>query len=218
MHPNRVFRQRPDEANLAFARERAFGILSINGTLGPLLAHVPFILNEAGDTALLHLARSNPILRELEQPLPCVIAVSGPDGYVSPDWYGMPDQAPTWNYVAVHLRGQLERLPAEELSAVLDSQSEVFEAWLAPKTPWMPAKMEPDIRARMMRAIVPMRVKIETVDGTWKLSQNKTDEARLGAAQAVESGAGQELNALSALMRALPEDTPPTVDTAPDDA
>jgi len=54
-----------------------------------------------------HLVRSNPIaqcLRAGERK--AVLAVSGPDAYVSPDWYArMPDQVPTWNYVAVHLRG-----------------------------------------------------------------------------------------------------------------
>jgi transcriptional regulator len=35
----------------------------------------------------------------------CTIIVSGPDGYVSPDWYEMKDQVPTWNYVTVHLKG-----------------------------------------------------------------------------------------------------------------
>ncbi len=39
MHPNPVFRQTPTMQSLAFVRARGFGILSVNGADGPLLAH-----------------------------------------------------------------------------------------------------------------------------------------------------------------------------------
>ncbi|GKY86589.1 FMN-binding negative transcriptional regulator [Sinisalibacter aestuarii] len=212
MHPNPVFRSRPPAANIDFARERGFGVVSVNGNIGPLAVHVPFVLSDDGETVLMHLMRSNPLMSVLSQPLPALLTVSGPDGYVSPDWYGVPDQVPTWNYVAVQLRGHLERLPDERLEDVLDTLTERFEAPLASKTPWRAEKMTPDLRSRMMRAIVPVRLVIEEVSGTWKLSQNKPEAVRLAAADAVGGGQGQELDALSALMRHLPEDPPMDVD------
>jgi len=202
MHPNPVFHDRDAAANLAFARERGFGVLSVNGIEGPLLAHVPFTLSADGNEAHLHLVRSNPIVRALGDGLPAVLAVSGPDGYISPDWYGVVDQVPTWNYVAVHLRGRLEPLPQDRLPELLVELSAVFEDRLAPKMAWLMDKMSPGSVERMMRAIVPVRLAIASVDGTWKLGQNKPDDVRLGAAAGVESGVGQELAALSALMRA----------------
>ena len=216
MHPNPAFRRRSTAANLSFARARGFGALTINGGQGPLIAHVPFVLTEKGDAALLHLVRSNPIARVLDQPLPCVLAVTGADGYVSPDWYGMPDQVPTWNYVAVHMRGHLERVPEARLEAVLDTLSEDFETRLSPKPPWRASKMDSAEREHMMRAIVPVRLTIDAVEGTWKLSQNKPASARMGAAQAIGGSVGQELATLSALMRAPPENPPEEVDSAAD--
>lgn len=218
MHPNPAFRGRPDAANLDFARGRGFGVLTVNGNVGPMAAHVPFVLSDEGDVALMHMIRSNPLMSVLDQPVPALLAVSGPDGYVSPDWYGLPDQVPTWNYVAVHLRGHLERVNEARLEAVLDTLTAAFEARLAPKTPWRATKMEPGVRARMMRAIVPVRLVIDEVEGTWKLSQNKPETARLGAAGALVPGTGHELAALSALMRQLPEDPPLDMDRAEDDA
>lgn len=123
MHPNPAFRQASRDENLGFARSRGFGTLAVSAPEGPLLSHVPFLLNGAGTAADLHLVRSNPILRLLDAPRPAVIAVQGPDGYVSPDWYGMPDQVPTWNYVAVHLRGTLEPLPQDALRDLLSRGS-----------------------------------------------------------------------------------------------
>ncbi len=202
MHPNPAFRSQTDATNLAFARERAFGILSVTGAAGPLLAHVPFLLAEDGGSADLHLVRTNPIAR-LELPTPAVVAVSGPDGYVSPDWYGVPDQVPTWNYVAVHLRGTLTALPREAMHDMLDRQSAAYESRLA-KTPWTTAKMSPEAMDRMLRQIQPFRLQISEVAGTWKLNQNKPEAVRLAAAALAQTGIGSELPALAGLMTTPP--------------
>ena len=199
MHPNPAFRGAETSRNIAFARQRGFGTLAVNGETGPLLSHVPFLLTEDGGTADLHLVRSNPIARLGEAD--AVIAVNGPDGYISPDWYGIDDQVPTWNYVAVHLRGRLIPLDPAEMREMLERQSDAYESGLAPKAPWTTGKMTPESLARMMRQILPFRLIVERIDGTWKLNQNKPDAARLAAADRVRDGQGQDLDALQSLMR-----------------
>lgn len=205
MHPNPAFRQTPAERNLAFARERGFGILTVSAASGPLAAHVPFLLSPDGAFAELHLARSNPIAWAA-LPGPALLIVSGPDAYISPDWYGspeqIPDQVPTWNYIAVHLRGRLEALPQDALEPHLDALSAEHEGRLSPKRPWTKAKMSPPAMPRLMRAILPFRLNVEAVDGTWKLSQNKPAEARIRAGEALARQPGGEGSArLAELMR-----------------
>ena len=68
MHPNPIFHDADTALNLSFARERGFGMLALNAEATPLLSHVPFLLNAAGDRAELHLVRSNPIARALGRP------------------------------------------------------------------------------------------------------------------------------------------------------
>ncbi len=202
MHPNPAFRAEAQARHIDFARTRAFGVLAVSTLDAPLLSHVPFLLNEDATWLDLHLVRSNPIVRALKQPQPARIAVSGPDGYISPDWYGIDDQVPTWNYVAVHLTGTLETRPAEELRGVLDRQAADFENRLQPKPPWLASKMTPEALERMMRMIVPCRLMISEIDGTWKLNQNKPDAARQNAADHVQSaGVGAEVAQLASLMR-----------------
>lgn len=203
MHPNPVYHDADTAKNIAFARDRSFGVLAANGSDAPLISHVPFLLNEAGDQADLHLVRSNPIARALKSALPVRLAISGGDSYVSPDWYDIDDQVPTWNYVAVHLTGTLELRPQEELLDLLDRQSAWFEDRLLPKPPWTTAKMNPVTMQKMMRMIVPCRMRITGVDGTWKLSQNKPDAVRLAAADGVEAhGFGAGTGSLADQMRA----------------
>ena len=204
MHPTPIIRGRPDDRNIAFARARGFGTLCVNCDAGPLVSHVPFLIAPDATSVDLHLVRSNPIAR-LEGSVPAIIAVTGSDGYVSPDWYAEYDQVPTWNYVAVHLRGTLEQLPHETMHDMLDRQSAAYESKLAPKTPWTTDKMSGDALAKMMRMILPFRLTVESLDGTWKLNQNKSETARLGAAEQIAAGGmGSELNTLAALMRDPP--------------
>ncbi|SHG69931.1 FMN-binding negative transcriptional regulator [Marivita hallyeonensis] len=205
MHPNPTFHSQDHLKDIALVRDRGFGTLVINGDPVPNLAHVPILISEDGTEVLIHLVRANPIARALKVPLPARIAVSGPDGYISPDWYGVADQVPTWNYVAVQITGTLERLPQDEMRRVLDTQSAFYEARLAPKTPWTTDKMTPEVLEKMMRMIVPCRMAVADISATWKLGQNKDEAARLGAARALTAGIGTELDALSALMTEPPD-------------
>lgn len=204
MHPNPTFHSNDHAKDIAFVRDRGFGTLVANADPVPHIAHVPVLLSEDGTGVLIHLVRSNPIARALKAPLPARIAVTGPDGYISPDWYGVPDQVPTWNYVAVQITGTLERLPQDEMRRVLDTQSAFYEERLAPKMPWAAAKMTPDVLEKMMRMIVPCRMQVSDIAATWKLGQNKDNAARLGAAEALTSGIGTDLPALAALMKEPP--------------
>lgn len=205
MHPNPVFHDVYAARNADFARARGFGVLAVAAPdAPPYLSHVPFLLAGDGESADLHLVRSNPIARMGAGPHPARIAVSGPDSYVSPDRYGVPDQVPTWNYVAVHLTGTLTPLPQEAMRDMLDRQSAAYEAQLSPKVPWTAAKMTPQVLDRMMRMIVPFRFTVTGIDGTWKLGQNKPDAARQAAAtQMATQGIGSEVAYVARLMRGL---------------
>ena len=206
MHPNPAFRQTPHDKNLAFARARGFGVLTVNGPEGPLAAHIPFLLTADASFADLHLARSNPIARA-SLPAPALLAASGPDAYISPDWYGphdqVPDQVPTWNYVAVHLRGTLEPLPEDALRPHVDALSAEHESRITGKRPWTSAKMTEGAMPRMMRMILPFRFHITSIEGTWKLNQNKPAEVRARAADALSKG-NATAQEIAALMRDLP--------------
>jgi transcriptional regulator len=202
MHPNPAYRQQPEARALDFARERGFGTVTVAGPAGVLAAHVPFVM--ADGVLAAHMVRSNPLARHLTGgPAAALMIVSGPDGYISPDWYGEDDRVPAWNYVAVHLRGELCLIDENRLLADLDRLSKNFEARLAPKPIWKTGKMTPDVLARLLRQIVPVEMTIETIDSTFKLNQNGADSSRLGAAAGLAAGGtpGMETAALAALMR-----------------
>lgn len=199
MHPNPIFRSQDRAKSLALAARRGFGVLTVNGENGPLAAHVPFVLSADQTVVGFHLMRSNPIARSRDAK--ALLAVSGPDAYISPDWYGVEQQVPTWNYVAIHLRGTLKKLPAAALEPHLRALSTEFETRLLPKPVWELDKVSPENRHKMMRMLVPVALEITGIDATWKLGQNKPESAQVSAADALKTSAtGAETAALSALM------------------
>ena len=112
---------------------------------------------------------------------------------------------PTWNYIAVHLRGTLVQLPDDAMDGHVNALSDQFEARLAPKPVWTSAKMGDGVMDRMKRMILPFRLIISAVDGTWKLNQNKTPQARAGVIAALDAQGGAQAEIAQA-MRNLPEE------------
>ena len=185
MHPNAAFRWEDCEAMRALVAELGFGALFCGTPDGPRVAHAPVVWLD--DTTLgLHLARGNGIVRHLDGATALFVA-QGPDGYVSPDWYGLgDDQVPTWNYVAVELEGVMRRMDHDALVAQIDRLVAQEEGRLD-KAPWTRAKMDPALFDKMTGAIVGFRLEVAGWRGTLKLGQNKPEAARLSAADGVEA-------------------------------
>ncbi len=184
----------------AFVAEHSFGALFLSTPNGPRVAHAPAVFL---DEALIgfHLARGNALTPHLDGAR-ALFVVQGPHGYVSPDWYGIADQVPTWNYLAVELEGIVRWMDDAALLAQIDALSAEHERRLAPKPVWMREKITPGIAEKMAKAIVGFTLEIEDWRGTRKLGQNKMEEIRLRAADGVEM-AGDPL--LAGLMRGASE-------------
>lgn len=200
MHPNAAFRWDDREAMRAFAAEIGFGTLFLTTPDGPRVAHVPFVF--LGDDRLaFHLARGNAITKHLDGG-EALFVVNGPDGYISPDWYGIPDQVPTWNYVALELQGQARKMDETALIAQADMLSEMNEKRLTPKQVWTRDKMADGLFDKMLRGIVGFEMTITAWRSTVKLGQNKSAEVRTAAADGAEAAGNR---AIAHLMRNLPE-------------
>lgn len=196
-------------ASLEFAQERGFGTICAWNGARPVASLLPFYLNHAGDgtpQALFHVARHNPLLKFADGATPWLLAVNGPDAYVSADWYVSPDQVPTWLYQSVHLTGTVRVLSDDELAVQIDTLSAKFENWLLPKKPWTSAKMTPARLEAMKKAIVGLVMTVEEVEGSFKLNQHKSEADYAAVAGALEQRAGTGSQQIADLMRkARPE-------------
>jgi len=168
-----------------------------------MVSHVP-LLYEAHpggrDRLIGHVAGANPHAQLLAQGASFAI-FHGPSNYVSPNWYTNPAASvPTWNYVAVHVHGTIERLDSlEDKRAIVDALSARHEAAFA--RPWTSAKMDPALLYKMLGAIVGFRMNIERVEAKFKLGQNRSAEDRTGVVAGLEGRGTPGADSLAAWMR-----------------
>jgi len=199
MHPSKLFKVEDREALLGFLREHPF--LTIAASVGgrPMVAQAPVVVREMHDELVIdfHLSRGNVLVPHLVQGFRAVMLATGEDAYISPDWYESADQVPTWNYLSVEAEGSVAPLDEAELVAQLDSLSEQEEARLLPKPIWTRHKMASGKFDALLRGIVGGRLFVDRLEGTFKLSQNKGEADRLGAAK----GLGK--HPLAKMMRAI---------------
>ena len=199
MHPNAAFRHEDRDAVRAFAAEIGFGMLFLTTPDGPRVAHVPFVFLD-DDRITFHLARGNAITKHLDG-AEALFVVNGPDGYISPDWYGIDDQVPTWNYIAFELQGRSRKMDEAALIAQVDALSQNQETRLAPKPVWTRDKMAHGYFDKLLRGITGFEMTITAWRSTVKLGQNKSAEVRAAAADGAEAAGNR---AIAHLMRTLP--------------
>lgn len=199
MHPAKAFKVEDRDTLVAFLREHPFVTLAASVGRRPMVAQAPAVVREIGGELVVdfHLSRGNILAPHLVQSFRAVMLATGPDAYVSPDWYEGADQVPTWNYLSVEAEGSVAVLNEAELIAQLDSLAEQEEARLLPKPIWTRHKMAPGKFEAMLRGIIGGRLFVDRLEGTFKLSQNKGEPDRLGAAK----GLGK--HPLAAMMRKI---------------
>ena len=193
MHPNPKFRWEDRDAMRAFATEIGFGMLFAATPDGPRVAHIPFVFLD-DDRIGFHVARGNGIARGLEG-IEALFVVNGPDAYISPDWYGIDDQVPTWNYLTLEMQGTVTKMDRETLIAQADALSLLQETRLAPKPAWTREKMADGLFDKMLGGIFGYEMRVTGWRGTAKLGQNKPPEVRARVADILEAR-GQRAMAL----------------------
>ncbi|HTC83931.1 MAG TPA: FMN-binding negative transcriptional regulator [Rhizomicrobium sp.] len=180
-----MFREdRPDVLRDA-VRRIGFATLVTHDADGGLEAnHLPMLLQdgEHGQVLRGHVARANPVWKKGEGGALAIFL--GPHAYVSPNWY--PSKAetgkavPTWNYITVHARGVIGWIDdAVWLRAHVGQLSAAHEA--GREVPWMISDAPASYIDGMVRAIVGFELSIETLEGKWKLSQNRDEADHAGA-------------------------------------
>jgi transcriptional regulator len=161
-------------------------MLVTTGATGIEVSHLPLMIDTAeGPCGTLygHLARANHQWRTAAPDQPGLAVFTGPETYISPSNY--PSKAshgkvvPTWNYVAIHARGPLKFFhDAGELHDVVSRLTNRHESRRA--KPWAVTDAPETFVQSQLRAIVGFSLRIETLEGKWKMSQNRTQEDRTG--------------------------------------
>lgn len=207
------FREERSEVLFELIRSQPGGTLISHGPQGLLANLVPFVLleGELGAAATrpvleCHLSLANQQWRDLSTSPECLVVFQGPQAYVTPSWYVAKREhgkvVPTWNYIVVQARGSAEivtdptwlRGHVERLSD--DNEARFEEPWLVSDAP------EPFV-ASQLKGIVGVRFEVSSLEGKWKLNQNRSLADRQGAAAGLTALGGASAAVGEAMFKTL---------------
>ena len=171
-------------------RAHPFGlIVSVDAEGEPVANAIPLLLDAAtGEKGTLrgHLAKANPQWKMLAAGGRALVVFQGPYTYVTPSWYESKKEhgkvVPTWNYAMVQARGAVTiHEDAAWLRAHVGALSDSHEARRA--EPWAVTDAPESFIDSQLKGIVGFEIAIESLDGKWKVSQNRPVPDRIGVAE-----------------------------------
>ena len=186
MHNYPPFEMRSDDDKAAFVASRRFANLVVTGPNGPEAAHLPMLLRQDAEGRQIlegHVARSNPVAALAAGGVRALAIFNGVDAYVTPSLYPSKKVhgkvAPTWNYIAVQVTGELHAFTDEAgLRTQLEALTDAMEH--DQPLPWLVSDAPEEFTAKLLNAITGVRMVVETMDGIRKLSQNQRQPERDG--------------------------------------
>src|SRR3984885_7754638 len=163
-------------------------------------SHIPFLLDrtkEPHGALRAHIAIRNPQLKDLQAGAQALVIFQGPHTYVSPSWYVKPENVPTWNYTVVHAYGVPKILDRAAMVALLKALVGKHERSF--EKPW---DFDPDDAwmQKQMPEIAGFEIKIEKLQGKFKLNQNRTAADRAGVIDALSKSEDPLQQAVARLM------------------
>lgn len=187
------------EKMISFIRENSFGIL-FSQYDGELFAtHLPFVIktDENGEYYLIsHFAKANSHWEFIRDRV--LVVFPGPHSYISAAWYQEENTVPTWNYIAVHVYGDFIRVDdRKELIKIIEDTIDYFES--PSENPWK-TDLSNEFNSRLLDAVVGFKIKMNRIEGKWKLSQNHSVERRKRVIEGLRKTNNAEARKIADLM------------------
>jgi transcriptional regulator len=158
------------------------------------ITHIPVMLDRtAGAYGKIcgHIARQNPQSQTFDGHHAGVIVFRGPHGYISPTWYANADVVPTWNFAVVHATGRPRAiLDKSTLRDLLGRLIAKFES--DPASGYDFSKLPDSYVSSMLGGIVGFEMQIETLEGKFKLGQERSDADRQSVLEHLRRAARRE--------------------------
>jgi len=185
-------------------RDNPLGIMVRATPDGMEADHLPFLFDPAQGphgALVAHVARANPVWREVADGARVLVIFRGAQGYISPNWYPGKQEThryvPTWNYEVVHAHGTIHVHDDEKfVRAVVARLTRQHEARQA--VPWKMGDAPADYLDQQLRNIVGIEIRLARLEGKRKLNQHHRPADREGAIQGL---AGQGNHGLAQAMR-----------------
>ena len=197
MYIPKYFVIQDEEMEYEIMEQNSFGTLFSQHNGEPYATHLPLLLNRETLTLHGHFARPNEQWKDIGTQQ--VLAIFQNHSYISPLWYETNNAVPTWNYVAVHVYGELEIV--EDEKTLVDSLQDLVNKYEDPESTYSLNDVDPNYMGGLSKGIVGFKIKINKIEGKAKLSQNHSVERRNLVVEKLEKVGSEESKRIAELMR-----------------
>ena len=173
------YKEKDTQVVFDFIHQHPFAFIAGCSDQGkPVATQIPVFIEERNEKLYLtgHMMKQTDHHKAFEQNAHVLCVFTGHHTYVSASWYSNPSQASTWNYMSVHVKGQLRFLDQQGLIDVLKKTSLHFENNNR-QSPTAFDNLSPEYTSRLMKAIIAFEVEVEEIDHVFKLSQDRDKES-----------------------------------------
>ncbi len=189
-------------------RERPLATVVTMSSQGLNANHIPLYLStEPAPFGTLrgHVARANPMWRDLQTGLETLVIFHGPDAYISPSWYATKQESgkvvPTWNYAVVHAYGTLQVIDdaswvRNQLEALTAHNERRFTE------PWAVSDAPRDFTEKLIAAVIGIEIVISSLSGKWKVSQNQPPQNQAGVIDGLDKVQCPDSVSMASLVKA----------------
>ncbi|PGT79765.1 MULTISPECIES: FMN-binding negative transcriptional regulator [Bacillaceae] len=199
MYIPKYFKITDEKIALNIIKEHSFATLFSQHNGIPFATHLPLILNKENSYLYGHFARPNPQWKDIENQT--VLAIfHGPHCYISPSWYETNKAVPTWNYVTVHVYGEVELL--EDENELIDSLHDMVLKYETPESSYRLQDVPAEFLAGMNKGVQGFKIKINKIEGKVKLSQNHSLQRQELVINQLEQNFNADEQQIALLMKA----------------
>jgi transcriptional regulator len=146
------------------------------------ITHIPVLVDRAADNygkILGHVSRQNPQSQAFDGRQTATIVFRSPHGYISPTWYSKKEAVPTWNFAVVHATGRPSAITDKTaLHKLLGRLIQKFESNEASGYDF--STLPESYVSPMLGGIVGFEMQIESLEGKFKLGQERSDADKQG--------------------------------------
>jgi transcriptional regulator len=163
---------------IAFMKAHPFvTICGIDKNNLPVATHIPVLIVVRDGKLYLqgHIMRKQDHHLAFENNGNVLVIFQGANAYVSSSWYHNDDRGSTWNYQAVHAKGELRFLSEKELYDLLTNLTAHFEK--DPDSPSQVKNLPDEYMQSNMKAIIALEIEVKDLQNVFKMSQNRNKQS-----------------------------------------
>lgn len=175
------FKEPEQTVILDFLEAHPFAFLTGSTQSGKQVAtQIPMLFEERNGELYLqgHIMRNTDHHKAFLENPQALVVFTGPSCYVSASWYSNPRIGSTWNYMSVHISGEISFMSPEALIAFMRKFTLKFEKGNQ-ESLTIYDNLPESFLGKMMPAIAGFEIRAEKLDNVFKLSQNRDEPSYL---------------------------------------